>query len=471
MLDKLFILPSSFWIVVVLLIAGVIWAIGRLRGGTGLPSLAVLITVAAWYVGDVLYNDYQGYHVEQFTFKVLDDSWWQVALFLLTFLLLIPYVHRYMNPKQLGHPSLVLRLWRAGVGDTEFQWQLIRLFYSCVAVWGILAAIAALRLGPELPYYFFPFLGYKAEAWGRGRVGGEFDALLSFASYFQLFVAGAFGVMAALIKDRRIMWYALAGCLLTWPYYFFDRSRNQIIAIALPAALTWVFLRYRGSLLKKILVLGVCFLLLESWMTFVLTNRTSSSIATAFSEKGFSLGENASRKHEGLNMYEELCWVNTFLEDGRYEPNWGQRYFAELVNPVPRGIWAGKPFIGIDYAIARGSSLSGEQDAGVTTTISTGMIGQGIVNFGRFLGPPFAALLMAIWVAILARLDLTGQKIGRVPLYAFGIILTFNLGRDITFITLYSFVFGRLLIWGMERVTERRRRKNILLVNQPLTTQ
>jgi hypothetical protein len=170
-------------------------------------------------------------------------------------------------------------------------------------------------------------------------------------------------------------------------------------------------------------------------------------------------------------MYEELCWVNSFLEDGRYEPNWGQRYFAELVNPVPRGIWAGKPYIGIDYAIARGSSLSGEQDAGVTTTISTGMIGQGIVNFGRFLGPPFAALLMAIWVAILARLDLTGQKIGRIPLYAFGMILTFNLGRDITFITLYSFVFGRLLIWGMERVTERRRQQNIVLVNQPLTTQ
>lgn len=470
MLDNLFILPASFWIVVALLFVGVIWSLGRLRSGTGLPCLAVLVTVSAWYVGDVLYNDYAGYHVEKFTFKVLDDAWWQVALFLVTFLLLIPVIHRYLNPKQIGQPSLVLKLWRSGIGDAEFQHRLVRLFYSCIAVWSILSVFAALRLGEETPYYFFPFLGYKAEPWGRGRVGGEFDALLSFAGYFQLFVAGAFGVMAALIKDRRITWYAVAGCLMTWPYYFFDRSRNQIIAIALPAVLAWVFLRLRGSLLKKVVVLAGCFLLLESWMAFVLANRSSSSIAVAFSEKGFSLDRNANRKHEGLNMYEELCWINTFFEDGRYEPNWGQRYFAELVNPVPRGIWAGKPFVGIDYAIARGSALSGEQDAGVTTTISTGMIGQGIVNFGRFLGPPFAALLMAVWVAILARLDITGYRIGRIPLYVFGLILTFNLGRDITFITLYSFVFGGVLIWGLERMMERRR-KNILLVSQPLTTQ
>ncbi len=54
-----------------------------------------------------------------------------------------------------------------------------------------------------------------------------------------------------------------------------------------------------------------------------------------------------------------------------------QRYFAELVNPIPRGLWQDKPMIGIDYAIARGQ-LYGDQkegEAGVGATISTGMIG------------------------------------------------------------------------------------------------
>lgn len=470
MFDTLFMFPLSFWVTASLLCIGAIWAISHIRGGIGLPSLAVLGTVATWYVGDVLYNDYAGYHADIFTFKALDDAWWQVVLFLVTFLFLTPFIHQSLNPKFRQRPSLVFQIWKAGVGDQNFQDQLARLFYSCVGVWAVLVIIAAVRLGDEFLYYIFPFLGYKAEPWGRGRVGGAFDALLSLAGYYQLFVAGAFGVMAALAKDRRIIWCALAGCVLTWPYYLFDRSRNQMLAVALPAILTWVFLRYRGSFLKKMLILAVCFLLVESWLAFVLVNRSSSSIAIAFSEKGFSLKRDEELRHEGLNMYEELCWINTFLEDGSYEPNWGQRYFAELVNPVPRGIWAGKPMIGIDYAIARGSGSSDEENAGVNTTISTGMIGQGVVNFGRFLGPPFAALLMAVWVALLTRLDLTGHKIGRIPLYVFGLILTFNLGRDITFITLYSFVFGRVLIWGIERITEKLNRKNVLLVNQPLTT-
>jgi hypothetical protein len=87
--------------------------------------------------------------------------------------------------------------------------------------------------------------------------------------------------------------------------------------------------------------------------------------------------EQSEAKHAGLNMLEELAWVNNFIDKGAYAINYGQRYFAELVNPIPRGLWQGKPLIGIDYAIARGQ-LYGDQnegEAGVGATISTGMIG------------------------------------------------------------------------------------------------
>jgi len=79
------------------------------------------------------------------------------------------------------------------------------------------------------------------------------------------------------------------------------------------------------------------------------------------------------------------------------------------------------------------------------------MIGQGVVNFGRILGPAAAALLMSLWVALLARLDLHAYEFGRLPLYCLGLILTFNMGRDISFISLYPFVFGMLLVWWIER--------------------
>ena len=78
------------------------------------------------------------------------------------------------------------------------------------------------------------------------------------------------------------------------------------------------------------------------------------------------------------------------------------------------------------------------------------MIAQGVVNFGPFFGVLAAAFLMALWVAILAQQDLKGDKTGRMLLFFIGCVLTFNLGRDITLITLYPFVFGyvMLTIWA-----------------------
>jgi hypothetical protein len=46
---------------------------------------------------------------------------------------------------------------------------------------------------------------------------------------------------------------------------------------------------------------------------------------------------------------------------------------------------------------------------------------------------------------------LTIHALGRLPLYSLGLILTFNLGRDITLITLYPFVFGALAVWYLDR--------------------
>jgi hypothetical protein len=148
-------------------------------------------------------------------------------------------------------------------------------------------------------------------------------------------------------------------------------------------------------------------------------------------------------------MYMELAWINRFIDDGSYTPNWGRRYFADLVNPIPRAIWKNKPQIGLDYAEARGMSwdkAEGEQ-GGVAASISTGMIGQGVVNFGRLLGPVTSALLMALWCGLLARQDLLGREPARLLLYASGLILTFNMGRDITFLVLYPFLFGLGLFW------------------------
>ena len=73
-------------------------------------------------------------------------------------------------------------------------------------------------------------------------------------------------------------------------------------------------------------------------------------------------------------------------ESGAASPSYGGRYLNELLNVVPRVIWPSKPLIGIDYAKWRGLEEP-ESELGVSATVSTGMIGGGVLNFGRFFGP------------------------------------------------------------------------------------
>lgn len=433
-----------------LLVGGGYAALKQLDDATSLPSLAVLGTTAAWYVGDAFYNDYANNHAKIFTAETLASAWWQVAWFIMVILVTVRSLNERLNAPLTKRKSGVMQLFKNGVGFAEVQKQLNILFTGCAIVWTILFVIALVILKTEIPYYLFPFLGYKANPWSHGRIGSGFDAFSIVAVYFQLLTTSMFGVVAALATTQRVRRLALMFVLLSWPAFIFDRTRNSMLAMAVPAILSWVFLRLRGGMIKKTLVLFLCFFVVNTWMKFIIANRSQMSITAAFHNKGLNLSEQQKVHNEGLNMFEELCWVSTFIDNGRYKVNWGQRYFAELVNPIPRGLWHGKPLIGLDYAIARGHGDANDTQGGVNTTISTGFIGQGVVNFGRFLGPAAAGILMSLWIVWLARLDLTIHQLGRLPLYSLGLILTFNLGRDITLITLYPFVFGALAIWFLE---------------------
>lgn len=448
MLETLAVLPFPFWVCAVLIVTGCVWASHHFREGTGIPVIAVLGTIGAWYIGDALYNDYASNHTMFFPTGLLSSAWWQVALFLFVFLSVVPTVNRLVNAPLLHHTTATSRLFSGRFWKEGLQIPLRDLLYCCAVIWLVLAALAILRLREQSVFFFFPFLGQKVDAWGRDRIGAGIDALLSLASYFQMLVAASFGIVAALAKPLGLRWTAIVGCGLTWPYYILDRTRSSMIVVLLPAILSWVFIRLKGKALTKVVLLFVGLLLVDSWFRFVIAVRDKEAVAVAVRGKRFSLSESAEAHHFGLNMFEELCHINSFIADGSYPPNWGQRYFAELVNPIPRALWPGKPTIGIDYAIARGQASSSEEGAGVYATISTGLIGQGVVNFGRLLGPSFAGVLMSFWVAILARLDLQSRRVGRLPLYVLGLVLTFNLGRDITLITLYPFVFGLvILVW------------------------
>ena len=452
MIDTLSALPLPFWVLTGFLAWGTWFGVRELRSGLGLPVLAVLTTLAAWYAGDVLYNNYAAHHVRMFSNSILSAAWWQVVLFCTVFLALAAPIHRLLNERYIHAGSRVLRLVKSGVDEPALQEQMGRLLCACLALWVMLSLFALMRLGGEVIYYFFPFLGHRADPWGRGRIGAGIDSVLVLASYMHLLVASCFGLVAALTRSRTVGVLALAGCMCTWPYILFGAARNYMLTAAVPGIASWILLRLRLSLRVKVLLLATSFVAAHFWLSFVIANRSTAAIVEALRDGDVTSERTMAARHEGLNMLEELCWLNAFIEEHTYEPNWGRRYLAELVNPIPRALWQEKPTIGIDYAVARGQAQESDagEAAGVYATVSTGMIGQGVMNFGRILGPMSAAALMALWAAILARLDLTGHRFGRVPLFGIGLMLTFNLGRDITLITLYPFVFGYLLVRALD---------------------
>jgi hypothetical protein len=401
---------------------------------------------------DALYNDYDSYGRE-IGFQYLESAWWQVALFIAAFMILVPIVHRSVNKKLLNQRSEFWALMQqGGIENPEFQRRLDIATNLILGVWVVLMIIALIRTDFDVLGLFAPYISGKANPWGRGRVGTGFDALISFANYLQIMLAASFGIVAAVSKNPRTRGIGITITAISLPWFLLDRTRNTMLAVALPGLIAWVFVRFRGGIFQKILILAAAFLVTEGWMKFVIQTRSGADITQTFLKLGLGgvveTVEATETKHQGLNMFEELAWVNLFIDKGTYAVNNGARYFAELVNPVPRVIWPDKPMIGIDYAIARGQLFGGASadSAGVGATISTGMIGQGVVNFGTFFGVIAAALLMAYWVAILARQDLMGIQMGRMLLFFIGCVLTFNLGRDITLITLYPFLFGYVML-------------------------
>ncbi len=440
--------PISFPIACFLLVIAGMNAWNHRRRGWGIPALAVVVTVSVWYVGDAFYNDYARYR-STIGDDALEKAWWQVCLFVVAFMLLTPSVAEKLAGEQRPSQAVAI-LERRPFDQPRVQAKLDLLCKSMLAVWTALMVVALLRVKGDAIGLFAPYLGYKVNPWSRGRIGGGVDAILSLASYFQIFLTAGFGVILALARNQQTRRIAFVVCLLAFPCYIFDRTRNTMLATVIPGFGAWVFGRVRGRLPVKLAYIGAGLIVTSLWFSFVLENRANKSIASAFAG-GVSLRESASTKHLGLNMGEELGWINKFMAQGSYEPNWGMRYFAEAVNPIPRVIWHDKPMIGIDYAIARGQGGGSAGSAGVFATISTGMIGQGVVNFGPWLGPIAAALLMAVWCGVLARQDRMGTQPARLLLYALGLILTFNMGRDITLLSLYPFIFGWMVIWYWER--------------------
>jgi hypothetical protein len=452
MIEQLKHAPFSFWLHALLLIVLIAEAIRKWNAPWAKPALVVYGTVIFWYTGDFLLSSPVDY--QQFAEEVVKMAFFQVCLFLLCFrVMLVWFSRRFcdgplrLRKQQTGSFATDLRL--------DFPPRILRnALVMLILVWLGLFAFG-ISLNPPLwkAIIWPPLHSEKVGMYPLVGVGGGFSFIYNSLGYIHVLICAMFGVIAVMARGP-VRWVAIVMVLLSWPYFLFDRTRNRMLALLLPGSAAFLLLG-RTKIWVKVAVGVVLAFAVTAWFTKVAEYRTQYDLTSFLESKTDEEDEDAPARRkmgrEGQDMLKELCWINTFIESGRYRPTMGGRYFAEIVNPIPRSIWPGKPMVGIDYAIARGFGGS-RGGAGVFASVSTGMIGQGCVNFGRFFGVVAAALLFALWAGFLARLWCQSDSPFRLALFLIGLGLTLNTGRDLTLLVLFPFLFGYIGILFYEKL-------------------
>ncbi|MEQ8972144.1 MAG: hypothetical protein RIE73_17330 [Coleofasciculus sp. C1-SOL-03] len=412
------------------------------------PAVIVYITVAIWYLTEPIYTPD---NLTIFSNAILEKCYWQIILFLGSFRFFVPQ----LSQKMVIKPSLAYQLLITSIDPAKL------LTYLSL-VWLGLLMYGISRMNGDIFGALFPINsragGYM---WGRaaGAAAGSSGFIVSSASYIYILVCSFFGITLLMQKQLKVRLLNLLVILISWPYFILMGARNIFLAVVMPSILSYVLLSKQKWWIK-IIVLGIAFAIINHILTLVITYR-HVGFAEIFNQSGIEIALKAEQKHLGLNMLEELCFINDFYQQGRLHISYGGDYLAQFLNFVPRAIWPNKPLVGIYYAILRGFA-DNSRDIGVSTTVSTGLIGQGVTNFGPYLGPVAAAFLMALWAAFLARLWSQRNSPLRLCLFLAGLGITFNLGREMTLLVLWPIVFGYALVRFLEHINKKKLRSSEL---------
>jgi len=405
-------------------------------------TVAVYITVFAWYFFDPFVNPVQYDYLPS---SSLGQSYGQVLLFLIGFRVFAPVAIRWIVHRR-----------SSGVFDTRLITE--QILRGVAAIWLVLFIIGIARMGGDVMGAVLPLDGRAGPTmWARNAVETSATGfLISSAGYMFLAVTAVLGVLV--FFQRSTAWRLLAGAMfaITLPYFFFGGSRSHFLAAVLPFILTYLFYG-RHLLILKLAILVIAFFCLQEGFKFVLEFRKTGFREVLASENPTELlGEDERTSvMNSLNMTEELCFVNAYLDSGKTSPAYGARYLNELLNFIPRSIWPSKPLLGYDYAKWRGFE-SNDPEMDVYATIASGMIGGGVLNFGQIFGPVVAGILMALWTGLLVRWWEQRRSLLRLVLFMLGAGLTFNLGRDITLLVLWPVVFAYFFVRLTEMWATRR---------------
>ena len=387
----------------------------------------VFCTIGLWYFIDPVYRP-DDYTYEKFAKAEQDKAYLQVIIFLLSFRMFV----EILVPKT---SSQVLRAYDPKIVASH------KIAKTLLFSWIVLFLIGISRMEFDAIGALFPVksrANWGHQLWARPRFGGTSAFLVSIGMYSYMMICAGFGMVAVATKSRRVRTLMSVMVILTWPMFLLSGTRHYVIAVALPSILAVLILK-PWSRAKQLIFLATiaislnfCFLVVIKYRDTGLAGFIPTTAST------YDDPEAKEQKHLGLNMPQELFYINRYQDEGSIDIEWGANYLEHAVNFIPRAIWPNKPFPGKDFSVLRVGYHRGE----VAATISLGIIGQGVSNFGPWFGPVAPAFLLSVLAIWLCRLPYRGNTFLRICLILLVLGTVPNLGRDLTLFALWPTIFG-----------------------------
>lgn len=424
-------IPGSYYIAVAIGLFLLLEAASKLHRSWAIPALMVYLTTGMWYFIELLYTPE---NLVKFSNSIIEQGYYQVCIFLIAFRCLLPSLSRI-----LGKNSSQVAAFR------RFSLSPDQLLRTLIIIWILLFIYGISRMNWNFIQALLPQGGrWSLKLWGRGRLGSGTDFIVSAAGYTYTLVCAMFGVLIFFQRQLQAKVINLAMIIISFPAFYLSGTRNIFLAVIMPGYMTYILTSRQKWWVKAGISAGL--LLLMNFLMEIVINFRNTGIETYFA------GTSALKetKHLGLNMTEELFYINSFYEQKLYSLQYGLDYWAEFLNVIPRFILPDKPQIGLEYNVLRNDSQV------ITATIAAGFIGRGVMNFGPWFGPVAPAILMGLWASFLARLWNQRTSILRLGLFLVGLGITPNLGRDITLLVLWPMVFGYVIVRYLETLERRR---------------
>lgn len=375
----------------------------------------VLAGILIWYMLEAILRKST---LESFTQREYNFGVICVALATVSFLAVY---HYWPQPRFLDPVGERLR----ALDDPEFLWKLVMVG----SIIGFLPVIVV--SGGDLLDVVKNSFGFRSGeyALARGRYGGAREAFLE----LQMFARGVapFAFILLLKRDTPIVRKLLCAFLVLWPVIraFGSGARHPLFLAVLPY-LAVVFWKASPRVQKRLVIFGSIPLILLAYIY-------SAVMVVARNTGEFSSVDAREVDYVGYEMFSPLLIILARIPgEGGYLL--GYSYYVQLVNPIPRAIWPGKPTLETGLMLARMVGAVDEQTGDTFLTYSPGLIGEMYFNFGIVGIIALSGLggwLVAGWDRLLDRF---GDSLGVKLVFASGAAVLFFLGRSLNLPVMYG---------------------------------